>query len=181
MSGVDREAEDLDAKLVQDAVRREMDRRKKLADKLGGGQQAADGEESELQKLPRPASEPPNLENEQYEVLPENEFIRVDTDPRATLSTDVDTAAYANLRRKLKAGVWPRPGMVKIEDMLNYFKYAYPQPTDEHPFSRSVSRWRSVRGTAHTGLRESRSRGARSISTGGRRATSFSSSTCRGR
>lgn len=47
----------------------------------------------------------------------------------STFSTDVDTASYGNLRRVLSEGRLPDPSMVRIEEMLNYFDYDYPEPS----------------------------------------------------
>ncbi|MGZ5244922.1 MAG: vWA domain-containing protein, partial [Bacteroidia bacterium] len=45
-----------------------------------------------------------------------------------------DAASYSNMRRFLKNGQLPPPDAVRIEEMINYFNYSYPQPTGEHPF-----------------------------------------------
>ena len=50
----------------------------------------------------------------------------------------MDTASYANVRRFLKSGQMPRKGAVRIEEMVNYFHYDYPQPTGDDPFSVNV-------------------------------------------
>src|SRR4030095_15140572 len=44
-------------------------------------------------------------------------------------------ASYSNIRRVLTQGQMPPPGSVRIEEMINYFHYDYPQPTNEDPFS----------------------------------------------
>jgi hypothetical protein len=55
--------------------------------------------------------------------------------PLSTFSIDVDTASYANLRRYLESGQRPPKDAVRIEEMLNYFKYDYAAPTGVEPFS----------------------------------------------
>ncbi|MEM6567627.1 MAG: von Willebrand factor type A domain-containing protein [Planctomycetota bacterium] len=73
----------------------------------------------------------------QREVAPpENEFVLAAEDPLSTFSIDVDTASYANARRALKDGSFPRPSEVRIEEFVNYFAYddAAPGADDEHPF-----------------------------------------------
>ncbi|WP_111309449.1 VWA domain-containing protein [Confluentibacter sediminis] len=73
--------------------------------------------------------------DESYAVIEENNFERTSLSPLSTFSIDVDKAAYSNLRRMINNGETIEPGAVKIEEMINYFEYNYPQPTDEHPFS----------------------------------------------
>jgi Ca-activated chloride channel family protein len=72
---------------------------------------------------------------EAYAPIVENEFKLVKDQPLSTFSVDVDTASYANVRRFLVAGQLPQPDAVRIEEMLNYFKYELPQPRDGRPFS----------------------------------------------
>ncbi|MEZ4803030.1 MAG: von Willebrand factor type A domain-containing protein [Gelidibacter sp.] len=76
------------------------------------------------------------LENdESYARINENKFERVQLAPLSTFSIDVDKASYSNIRRMLNNGEQIPVDAVKIEEMVNYFNYDYPQPTDEHPFS----------------------------------------------
>ena len=72
---------------------------------------------------------------EKYADPGENPFLTVSSDPLSTFSVDVDTAAYANMRRFLNDGSAPPPEAVRIEEMINYFKYSYPQPKGPQPFS----------------------------------------------
>ncbi len=60
-------------------------------------------------------------------------------DPVSTFSIDVDTASYGVVRSSLTGGTLPTPDQVRIEEMINYFPYAYPAPTPEAAFSTSVS------------------------------------------
>jgi len=53
--------------------------------------------------------------------------------PLSTFSIDVDTASYSNVRRFLGDNWLPPPDAVRVEEMINYFDYAYPAPTGEHP------------------------------------------------
>ncbi|MEZ4224555.1 MAG: von Willebrand factor type A domain-containing protein [Polyangiaceae bacterium] len=76
-----------------------------------------------------------DLDRERYDHITDNPFIRVAEDPRSTFSIDVDTASYALMRRHLVEGNLPPKGAVRIEEMLNYFHYEYPEPTGAHPFS----------------------------------------------
>ena len=77
----------------------------------------------------------PNFHTEAYDHLDENPFRRVSTDPLSTFSIDVDTASYANVRRFLNDGNVPPAGAVRIEELINYFRFDYPQPKGDVPFS----------------------------------------------
>jgi Ca-activated chloride channel family protein len=74
-------------------------------------------------------------ENESYGRINENIFKSVSTAPLSTFSIDVDKAGYSNLRRMLNNGQEVPEDAVKIEEMVNYFTYNYPQPTGKDPFS----------------------------------------------
>ena len=77
--------------------------------------------------------------NETYEAIVENDFIvPVIGDKEKSLSTisvDVDTASYANMRRFLSRDQLPPANSVRIEELVNYFKYDYPEPEGNDPFS----------------------------------------------
>jgi Ca-activated chloride channel family protein len=80
---------------------------------------------------------PPSWSRENFQQLVDNPF-RNPLDEGAalsTLSTDVDTASYANVRRYLNQGALPPADAVRIEEMINYFDYDYPAPVGEHPFA----------------------------------------------
>jgi Ca-activated chloride channel family protein len=70
-----------------------------------------------------------DVPREQYETLPENEVKLVASEPVSTFSIDVDTGAYANVRRFLNRGQLPPHGAVRIEELINYFPYTYALPT----------------------------------------------------
>lgn len=73
--------------------------------------------------------------NESYAVIEENAFERTTLAPLSTFSIDVDKASYSNIRRMINNGMPIASDAVKIEEMINYFDYNYPQPKGEHPFS----------------------------------------------
>jgi Ca-activated chloride channel family protein len=75
------------------------------------------------------------LNNEGYAVIQENNFESASLNPLSTFSIDVDKASYSNVRRMINNGSFVEPDAVKIEELINYFNYNYPQPVDEHPFS----------------------------------------------
>ena len=70
---------------------------------------------------------------EEYNRIVDNAFIAVRQDPLATLSIDVDTASYANVRRFLNQKTLPPADAVRIEEMVNYFTYAYAAPEGDRP------------------------------------------------
>ncbi|MFO0631366.1 MAG: VWA domain-containing protein [Nannocystaceae bacterium] len=72
---------------------------------------------------------------ESYATIVENVFQRTLEDATSTFSIDVDTAAYSNVRRFLRDGSLPPADAVRIEELVNYFDYDYPQPDGEVPFS----------------------------------------------
>ncbi len=72
---------------------------------------------------------------EAYSNIVENGFKNVTDNPVSTFSIDVDAASYSNVRRFLSQGQLPPSGAVRTEEMINYFKYQYPQPTNSDPFS----------------------------------------------
>ena len=74
-----------------------------------------------------------NTEN--YNRIDDNPFHRVGNDPLSTFSIDVDTASYSNMRRFITQGQLPPKDAVRIEELINYFTYNYPQPTGNRPFS----------------------------------------------
>ena len=72
---------------------------------------------------------------EDYSHIQENRFHKVTDAPLSTFSIDVDAASYSNLRRFIQNGQTPPADAVRIEEMVNYFDYDYPQPQGEHPFA----------------------------------------------
>lgn len=97
-----------------------------------------------------------NFNTEEYDNIVENAFLSSIQNPLSTFSIDVDEAAYANVRRYLNEGSLPPAGAVRLEEMINYFDYTYPQPTDEHPFSVNTEvaacPWNSEHKLVHVGL-----------------------------
>ncbi|AHJ99740.1 vWA domain-containing protein [Hymenobacter swuensis] len=70
---------------------------------------------------------------ETYAHVAENGFQRVAKEPLSTFSIDVDAASYSNVRRFLQQGQLPPTDAVRVEEMLNYFQYDYPQPAASAP------------------------------------------------
>ncbi|MDQ8205304.1 VWA domain-containing protein [Pelagicoccus sp. SDUM812003] len=94
----------------------------------------------EQPRLPEPdrlvRAELPNREG--YSRIDETPFTSPLDSPLSTFSIDVDTASYANVRRFIDNGQLPPTDAVRIEELINYFRYDYPLPTDEKPFSVTV-------------------------------------------
>lgn len=76
-----------------------------------------------------------DFNREGYDKITENRFLKVTDNPLSTFSIDVDAASYSNVRRFLNNSQLPPAGAVRIEEMVNYFKYEYPQPKNDEPFS----------------------------------------------
>ncbi|HEX8287129.1 MAG TPA: VWA domain-containing protein [Pyrinomonadaceae bacterium] len=72
---------------------------------------------------------------ERYAKIDENPFLESSRAPLSTFSIDVDTASYANVRRFLNNNQLPPKDAVRIEELINYFEYDYPQPIGDLPFS----------------------------------------------
>lgn len=97
-------------------------------------------------------------DREQYLAFEQNGVKRSDEQPVSTFSIDVDTAAYSNIRRMLQQeGRLPPAHAVRIEEMINYFDYDYPQPENPHPFSVSTelaqSPWHAGRQLLQIGIK----------------------------
>jgi Ca-activated chloride channel homolog len=96
---------------------------------------------SQLYSTPKPSlrrdaySDDEESNTEAYSNIVENGFKNVTDNPVSTFSIDVDAASYSNVRRFLNQGQLPPAGAVRTEEMINYFKYQYPQPTNSDPFS----------------------------------------------
>ncbi|WP_034739884.1 vWA domain-containing protein [Hyphomonas chukchiensis] len=90
---------------------------------------------------PMPIQAAPQPEfRDQYEDVESNPVKLTSEEPVSTFSIDVDTASYANVRRFLKGGTLPPKDAVRIEELINYFDYTYPQPEKgADPFSTSVN------------------------------------------
>jgi Ca-activated chloride channel homolog len=98
-----------------------------------------------------------NFNTEGYASINENGFKNVKNNPLSTFSIDVDNASYSNVRRFINMGELPPADAVRIEEMINYFKYDYPEPNGQHPFSvykeMAVCPWNVRHQILHVGLR----------------------------
>ena len=83
---------------------------------------------------------PPGEDTERYPGAVANPVRRVAEAPVSTFSIDVDTAAYANVRRFLNEGEAPPREAVRVEELINYFDYHYPLPVSRRdPFRVSTA------------------------------------------
>lgn len=73
----------------------------------------------------------PFANTESYEIIYENDFLNPSHAALSTFSIDVDKASYSNVRRFLQTGTLPPKSAVRIEEMINYFSYDYPNSTSE--------------------------------------------------
>jgi len=98
-----------------------------------------------------------NSNTEGYAAIGENGYKIVKSNPLSTFSIDVDNASYSNIRRFINMGEIPPVEAVRIEEMINYFKYDYPKPSGKDPFSVSaelaVCPWNKSHWLLQVGLR----------------------------
>lgn len=106
--------------------------------------------------MPPPPPPPVQYNSEDYAKIVENIYKYAIAEPLSTFSIDVDTAGYSNVRRLINYGNLPDKNYVRIEELLNYFDYDYPQPKGEHPFSVNTEMgacpWNNKHLLLHIGL-----------------------------
>ena len=95
--------------------------------------------------------------NENYSHIISNSFKNVTDDPLSTLSIDVDTASYGHMRRYLRQqNQLPPVDAIRIEEMINYFSYDYPQPIGDDPIAIITeigdTPWNSENKLVHIGI-----------------------------
>lgn len=97
-----------------------------------------------------------NFNTEEYDRIYENEFLSVKDNPLSTFSIDVDAASYSNVRRFINNSQLPPADAVRIEEMINYFSYDYPEPEGDDPFSINMEisecPWNKNNKLVHIGL-----------------------------
>ena len=67
---------------------------------------------------------------DQFEEFTDNPFISTSEEPTSTFSVDADGASYAYMRSYMSKGYLPDPSSVRVEEFLNYFTFAYPEPSN---------------------------------------------------
>lgn len=107
---------------------------------------------------PEMALSPPLAEGrDQFATISDNPVKVTQEEPVSTFSIDVDTAAYAFVRRQLNRGVLPQKNAVRVEELINYFDYNYPLPKDKNqPFLPTVTiypnPWNAKTKLLHIGI-----------------------------
>jgi Ca-activated chloride channel family protein len=107
----------------QNLSKKELEKRLKKLDK---------NKKPEEKVLPPKSIE---VSQEDYENFVENQFESPKSAPLSTFPIDVDNASYTNVRRFINNGQTVPKDAVRVEEMMNFFKYKYPQPQDQNPFS----------------------------------------------
>ena len=99
-------------------------------------------------------------DTESYAAIDENKFRRPIDQPLSTFSIDVDTASYTNVRRFLNDGRLPPADAVRVEELINYFRFDYAESTQGAPFGVSTEvapgPWNSRHRLALIGLQARR-------------------------
>lgn len=72
---------------------------------------------------------------DEFTEFTENPFVKASEQPVSYFSMDVSTASYSVLRNYINKGLTLSKDMIKIEEMVNYFKYSYPAPQNGDPLS----------------------------------------------
>ena len=109
-----------------------------------------------LAGVPLPIAD--GIDTEQYEHLDPNPVQLAAEHPVSTFSVDVDTGSYANVRRFLNDGQLPPEDAVRVEELINYFRYDYPAPASgQRPFTvateLATAPWNADRLLLRIGLR----------------------------
>ncbi|MCC3414939.1 MULTISPECIES: VWA domain-containing protein [unclassified Microcoleus] len=96
------------------------------------------------------------FDREGYNRIYDNSYQRASNNPLSTFGIDVDTASYSNVRRFINSGVMPPKDAVRLEELINYFTYDYPQPKGDQPFSINTevanAPWNPQHKLVHIGL-----------------------------
>jgi Ca-activated chloride channel family protein len=72
---------------------------------------------------------------ESYARMESNRFRLTSEQPVSTFGADVDTASFTNVRRFLSKGQLPPRDAVRVEELVNYFHFAYPAPRGNTPIA----------------------------------------------
>ena len=115
--------------------------------------------DSLMRSAPMPRPEPvivPDRDTEAFPNADPNPLKITTQEPVSTFSIDVDTASYAIVRNSLTQGQLPPRDAVRVEEMINYFPYAYPAPEGDAPFQPTVTvaetPWNAGTQLVHIGL-----------------------------
>ena len=146
-----------DAKNAPSAVEESADALQEMPQTLG--KMNANMPRSQFYPAP-PMSTWQSTDNESYDSFVENDWFETMDKPLSTFSVDVDAASYSNVRRFLTQGQLPPVDAVRIEELVNYFDYDYPNPRGQHPFSITTevadAPWNARHKLVHIGLQGKR-------------------------
>ncbi len=106
----------------------------------------------------RMLAQPAEPSGDSFEAFEESPVKVTAEAPVSTFSIDVDTASYSYVRRLLSDGYVPEPDAVRIEELINYFRYDYATPTDSaRPFEPTVmvypSPWAAEKQIVQIGIK----------------------------
>ena len=75
---------------------------------------------------------------DEYTAIRSNGFVSTAASPLSTFAADVDTSAYAQFRRRVLDGSGIPADSIRVEEILNYFRYDYKQPEGSDPFGVTI-------------------------------------------
>jgi Ca-activated chloride channel homolog len=78
---------------------------------------------------------PIEIDTDEYDSFLENPFENSVANPLSTFSIDVDNASYTNIRKFINNGQSVPKDAVRVEEMMNFFKYSYAKPKNDDPFA----------------------------------------------
>ena len=71
---------------------------------------------------------------DEYNHFASNGFVSVAVSPLSTFAADVDTSSYSQFRRRVLSGDRIPADSIRVEEMMNYFRYDYKGPEGDEPF-----------------------------------------------
>ena len=128
----------------------------RLSDHTGAGVRTSGGAMAGAPRSLSLYAVTPTESRESYELITDNAFRSPTDHPLSTFSIDVGTASYSNVRRFITNGDMPPADAVRVEEMINYFHYDYPEPEGDDPFAVVTevgeAPWRPEHRLVHIGL-----------------------------
>lgn len=159
--GVDEKADQQPGQLT--APKKQKEEKRALGKEMESFDVASGIQEDAVKSAPiagAPMEMEEDFNTEEYGRIKENTFKDARENPLSTFSIDVDTASYANVRRFVNMNRLPPKDAVRIEELINYFTYGYPEPKGDHPFSIitevSGCPWSGQHKLVHIGLQGKR-------------------------
>ncbi len=108
---------------------------------------------ADMQAAPRAQTD-----RDKFESIENNPLKLTAKEPVSTFSIDVDTASYSFMRASLNRNHLPQKAAVRVEELINYFPYDYPKPSDtDQPFKVSTTimptPWNANTKLLHIGIK----------------------------